>query len=200
MNETPRIGIVDDDPSTCRALQRLLRVAGYRVETYLSASEYLSAGPGQGLDCLLLDVHMPGTDGFALQAELGAQHTSPPIVFLTGRGDVPMSVRAMRAGASDFLLKPVDETELLDVIARSISEYPRRERSEEKELRDRLANLTSREREVLGELLTGALNKQIAKKLDIAERTVKMHRSRVMRKLNARTLLDLAPYRQVFSV
>lgn len=194
--------IVDDDPSTCRALRRLLNAAGYQTSSRASAVDYLEDMPDPQPDCLLLDMHMPEMSGLNLQQHLTDQGSTLPIVFLTGRGDVPMSVQAMRAGAADFLLKPVDEQDLFAAIDRAISEAQARQEQDqelEETARDRQARLsllTGREKEVLDGILSGGLNKEIAAALGIAERTVKMHRSRVMRKLQAKTLLDLAPYRK----
>ncbi|CTQ77522.1 response regulator transcription factor [Roseibium alexandrii] len=192
-----KVCIVDDDPSTCRALRRLLDAAGYQTTTHQSATEYLAAPATATPDCLLLDIHMPELDGLSLQTKLNETGDAPPIVFLTGRGDVPMSVQAMRAGAADFLLKPVDEDDLFAAIQRAVTERKKDlppSNADEEKLRAHLALLTPREDEVLDVMLTGALNKEIAAKLGIAERTVKMHRARLMRKLDAKTLLDLAPY------
>ncbi|WP_422023984.1 response regulator transcription factor [Roseibium sp.] len=189
--------IVDDDPSTCRALRRLLDAAGYQTTAHQSAADYFAAPESQRPDCLLLDIHMPDLDGLSLQRKLNEVGDAPPIVFLTGRGDVPMSVQAMRAGATDFLLKPVDEDDLFAAIQRAVEEGKAKlpaSGADDDTLRARLALLTPREDEVLSEMLAGSLNKEIAAALGIAERTVKMHRARVMRKLHAKTLLDLAPY------
>lgn len=194
--------IVDDDPSTCRALRRLLNAAGYQTSSRGSAVDYLEDMPDPQPDCLLLDMHMPEMSGLNLQQHLTDQGSALPIVFLTGRGDVPMSVQAMRGGAADFLLKPVDELDLFAAIDRAISEAQARQEQDqelEETARDRQARLsllTGREKEVLDGILSGGLNKEIAAALGIAERTVKMHRSRVMRKLQAKTLLDLSPYRK----
>lgn len=198
------IYIVDDDPSMRKALRRLLKAAGFEVATFESAQRYLEfktenagvAGVDPGPECILLDVHLPGLDGLGLQEQLTEDRSVRPIVFLTGRGDVPMSVQAMRGGAVDFLLKPVDEHDLLDAINRALAIGYEKQKSEANEdtLTVRLARLTNRERQVLKEMLTGAPNKQIADRLGIAERTVKMHRSRVMHKLEANTMIDLAPY------
>jgi FixJ family two-component response regulator len=188
------VSIIDDDPSTCRALKRLLTVAGYSASTYNSANAYLEEKEIHS-DCILLDVHMPGLDGFGFQESLKSLQNPSPIIFLTGRGDVPMSVRAMRAGASDFLLKPVDESDLISAIDRAIANVNHGSTQKRGIQKERLAKLTTREKQVLDEILTGALNKQIADTLQIAERTVKMHRGRVMRKLDAKNLLDLAAYK-----
>jgi len=198
---TGTVTIIDDDPSTCRALKRLLDIAGYSASTYNSAKAYLADTEKIHPDCLLLDIHMPDLDGLALQEKLNEQNSRVSIVFLTGRGDVPMSVRAMRAGASDFLLKPVDEKDLFAALDRAMSE-PQAGGLEplDRDLQALLDTLTSREREVLGEVLTGALNKQISGTLQIAERTVKMHRSRVMRKLKAKSVLDLAVYSKLIRI
>jgi FixJ family two-component response regulator len=191
------VTIIDDDPSTCRALKRLLEIAGYTTSSYNSAKEYLDDMGDSQPDCFLLDVHMPGLDGLSLQQKLNEQRNKSPVVFMTGRGDVPMSVRAMRAGASDFLLKPVDEADLLDALQQAMTTSQQSLSPDDQERLKRLKTLTAREREVLGEILTGALNKQIANTLQIAERTVKMHRSRVTRKLEAKSVLDLAAFKDL---
>ncbi len=197
MSDLQKVCVVDDEPSTCRAIQRLLRVAGYDVDAFSSPTEFLASESSREADCFVLDVHMPGLDGFAVQEKLADRANPPSIVFLTGGGDVPMSVRAMRAGAANFLLKPVDEDALIGAIRTAIAETRSNNDAVEIDLglQTRLDRLTARERDVLQVLLTGAMNKQIAEALQIAERTVKMHRARIMRKLGAKSLLDLAPYR-----
>lgn len=191
------VAIIDDDPSTCRALQRLLEVAGFSTTVFGSARAFLQNGELDEPDCILLDVHMPDLDGFDLQEKLNVNQSRSPIVFLTGRGDVPMSVRAMQSGASDFLLKPVDEEDLVSAINRAMARPDKDLDANALQRLEKLKSLTAREREVLDEILKGALNKQIANTLQIAERTVKMHRSRVMHKLRAESVLDLAPYRDL---
>ena len=178
--------VVDDDASVRTGLKRLLRAAGLTVEAFDSAEAFLARGQSDQVACLVLDVHMPGLDGLALQAELSARQASLPIVFLTGVGDIPMSVAAMKHGASDFLTKPVDETVLLEAIRHSLA----RQRTHLAE-RARLMSLTPREGEVLRWVIGGALNKQIAAHLGIAEKTVKIHRGRVMEKLAVGSVAEL---------
>jgi FixJ family two-component response regulator len=186
--------VVDDDASVRTGLGRLLRAAGYAVEAFDSAETFLARGQrGDQLACLVLDVHMPGLDGLALQAQLSARQASLPIVFLTGVGDIPMSVAAMKQGACDFLTKPVDETVLLAAIRQALA----RQRADLADtlvvnaLRARLMSLTPREWEVLRWVIGGALNKQIAAQLGIAEKTVKIHRGRVMEKLGVGSVAEL---------
>ena len=185
--------IVDDDASVRTGLGRLLRAAGFAVEAFDSAEAFLARGPYNQVACLVLDVHMPGLDGLALQAQLSARQASLPIVFLTGVGDIPMSVAAMKQGACDFLTKPVDETVLLEAIRQALT----RQRAHLGDalavnaLRARLILLTPREGEVLRWVIGGALNKQIAAHLGIAEKTVKIHRGRVMEKLAVGSIAEL---------
>jgi FixJ family two-component response regulator len=186
--------VVDDDASVRTGLGRLLRAAGYAVEAFDSAETFLARGQrGDQLACLVLDVHMPGLDGLALQAQLSARQASLPIVFLTGVGDIPMSVAAMKQGACDFLTKPVDETVLLAAIRQALA----RQRADLADtlvvnaLRARLMSLTPREWEVLRWIIGGARNKQIAAQLGIAEKTVKIHRGRVMEKLGVGSVAEL---------
>jgi FixJ family two-component response regulator len=170
-----------------------LRAAGFTVEAFDSAEAFLARGPYNQVACLVLDVHMPGLDGLALQAQLSARQASLPIVFLTGVGDIPMSVAAMKQGACDFLTKPVDETVLLEAIRQALT----RQRAHLGDalavnaLRARLIMLTPREGEVLRWVIGGALNKQIAAHLGIAEKTVKIHRGRVMEKLAVGSVAEL---------
>lgn len=185
--------VVDDDDSVRRALERLIRSVGLPVETFASASEFLRRKPPAGPACVVSDVRMPGLSGLDLQSELAKAGFFTPIVFMTGHGTVPMTVRAMKAGAVDFLQKPVDEQELLDAIHRAL-ERSGRERwqtSEHEGIRARLETLTAREREVFELVVTGMLNKQIAAELDASEKTIKVHRGRVMQKMQADSLADL---------
>ncbi len=185
--------VVEDDVAVRKSLARLLRAAGLAVETSASAAEFLDRGGYQGVGCIVLDVRMPDLDGMALQAELAARQVDLPIVFLTGHGDIPMSVRAMKGGAVDFLTKPVDEEVLLCAVRQALVRHraDRTERHVVQALRERLELLTPREQEVLRWVIAGALNKQIAAELGIAEKTVKVHRGQVMRKLGVRTVAEL---------
>jgi FixJ family two-component response regulator len=185
--------VVDDDASVRGALARLLHSAGYQTETFASAEGFLAQSRFDAPGCILLDVRMPGLNGLELQQALAAANRQLPIVFITGHGDVPMSVRAMKAGAEDFLPKPFDDEELLKAVARALNKSQREqnERTEVAEIRRRLASLTPREREVLCHVVAGQLNKQIAADLSIAEKTIKVHRGRVMEKMGASSLAGL---------
>ena len=185
--------VVDDDPSVLRALTRLFTAAGFKARAFASPAAFLeqhdSAAPG----CLVLDVALPGLDGLQLQQALTASGCARPIVFITGRGDIPTSVRAMKGGAVDFLTKPVRDEDLLTAV-RSAIEADRLAREAQVEmdaLRQRLATLTPREREVLVHVVAGRLNKQIAADLGTVEKTIKVHRARVMEKMAVRSLADL---------
>jgi FixJ family two-component response regulator len=188
------VAIVDDDLSVREGLQTLIRSAGMRVETFASAQEFLAARrPTEVPSCLVLDLRLPGLSGLDLQKRMAEVGLEIPIVFLTGHGDIPASVRAMKAGAVEFLTKPVDGRELLEAIEEAI-ERDRRIRQEHAELRElqsRYSSLTAREQEVLRNVVAGLLNKQIAAELNITEYTVKIHRGHVMRKMHADSLADL---------
>lgn len=194
MNELQAVVfIVDDDPSLCKALGRLLDGAGYRAETFASAEEFLRRERVEGPACLLLDLSMPGMDGLALQTHLAGLDWEPSIVFLTGHGQVRTSVQAMKAGAVDFLTKPVDEAVLLSAVSDALERQRARleQQHEQSHARARLAGLTPREREVAAFVVEGRRNKQIAFELGIAEKTVKVHRGRVMDKTGARSAAEL---------
>jgi FixJ family two-component response regulator len=186
--------VVDDDPSFRMALTRLLQSAGYSVEAFDSADRFLAEHDADAAGCLVLDMAMPGLDGLSLQDLLAERGSQRPIVFLTGRGDVLTSVRAMKHGAVDFLTKPVDETVLLEAVREALEEdeRSRREGANEADFRHRWATLTPREREVARLVLAGRLNKQIARELGVVERTVKLHRSHLMMKLKLHSVADLA--------
>ncbi len=187
------VHIVDDDPRVRRALERLLATAGYRCETYASA-EALLAVPADALaGCAIVDIHLPGASGLDLQDRLERLEATLPLVFLTGRGDIPTSVRAMKGGAVDFLTKPVEAKPLLAAVEAALERARTLTAAHEAEagLDRRLGLLTPREREVLDGVVEGRINKQIAGDLGIAEKTVKVHRSRVMEKLGVRTIADL---------
>jgi FixJ family two-component response regulator len=188
-----KVFVVDDDASVCVALSRLLRTAGLRVETFATAAECLSDDRLKDADCLVLDVHLPDLSGLELQAKLADIGLELPIVFITGRGDIPMSVRAIKAGALEFLTKPFDDQHLLDAIAQGIARCRGARLREEKisDLQRRYQSLTPRERQVFTLVVRGLLNKQIAGELGTAEKTVKIHRGQVMRKMDAASLPDL---------
>jgi FixJ family two-component response regulator len=191
--DEPIVYVVDDDESICRALARLLRSVGLAVETFPSATAFLEHTPRDRPSCLVLDMRLPGPSGLDLQGALAQAGRELPIVFITGHGDVPTTVRAMKGGAVDFLQKPFNDQELLDSVQRAIahSRERRAEHAVRGELRERLATLTPREREVLLEVVTGKLNKQIAGDLGIAEKTIKVHRGRVMQKMRAGSVAEL---------
>ncbi len=185
--------VIDDDPSVRKSLSRLLRSVGHSVETFSCSEEFLAREHFDGIGCILLDVQMPGLSGMDLQAELSTVETSMPIVFITGHGDIPMSVEAMRKGAVNFLIKPFDDNDLLAAVSEAV-EKDRRAKAEQAEVQDirrRLSLLTPREYEILRYVITGMLNKQIALTLNIAEKTVKIHRGRVMEKLRVDSVAEL---------
>lgn len=189
----PVIHVVEDDASMRTAVMRLLRYAGFDAQAYSSAGEFLLTDRGDAPGCILLDVGLPGLSGMELQAALARNNDRAPVVFLTGRGDIAMSVRAMKAGAVDFLTKPVKREALLAAVNEALAQDANdRSRHEQiNGLHERLRSLTLREREVFARVIQGRLNKQIADELGTSIRTVKHHRARVMEKMNARTLADL---------
>jgi RNA polymerase sigma factor (sigma-70 family) len=185
--------VVDDDPSVRRSLKRLIRSAGFTVESFASAQGFLGRPRPDIPGCLVLDIHMPGVSGLDLQDELAAAEVNLPVIFLTGYGTVPASVRAMKAGAVDFLEKPVDDRALVEAIHQAV-ERDRRARLEQAEIREiqgRIDSLSPRQREVLSLLLTGMLNKQIASELGTTEKTIKVHRGRVMEKMQVGSMAEL---------
>ncbi|HUN63923.1 MAG TPA: response regulator [Candidatus Sulfotelmatobacter sp.] len=195
MNETaPIVHLVDDDASFLTAISRLLRASGFSVKTYSSAQEFLaqcdhSDSPG----CVLADLQMPKMNGLDLQSALAQTHNPLPILFLTGHGDIPSSVRAMREGAEDFLEKTAPKKKLLDAVTRALARDARERnaRERQRELRARFNSLTEREREVLAHVVQGQLNKQIAGHLGIHERTVKLHRTAITTKLKVQSVAEL---------
>jgi len=192
-NEKFTIFIVDDDVAVLKALSRLLRAMGYDIQSYTSPREFLTRHDATVPGCAVLDVSMPGLDGLELQQAMTAGGAPRPVIFVTGKGDIPTSVRAMKAGAVDFLTKPVSDADLLGAIARAKEQdtTSRQMQAELASIQAKIATLTPREREVFAHVVAGRLNKQIAADLGTVEKTVKVHRGRVMEKLGVRTLADL---------
>jgi FixJ family two-component response regulator len=189
----PTVFVIDDDPSLLKGLARLLRSLGFDAETFASAELFLGRDHYDGVGCIVLDVRMPGLSGMDLQEELSRADYSMPIIFITGHGNIPMSVQAMKRGAVDFLTKPFDDEELLEAVKKAIERdgTAKAERAQVHDIRRRIDTLTPREHEILRYVITGMLNKQIALKLDIAEKTVKIHRGRIMEKLRVDSVADL---------
>jgi RNA polymerase sigma factor (sigma-70 family) len=193
MTGSSLVFVVDDDPSVRSSLKFLVSTVGLEVETFDSADSFFHRKPPDAPSCLVLDVRLPGLSGLDFQRELAARNLRIPIVFITGHGDIPMSVRAMKAGAVEFLTKPFRDQDLLDAI-RIALERDRDRREHEKEateLQQRFESLTPRERKVISMVVSGMLNKQIAGELGTAENTVKVHRSRAMEKMHAQSLAEL---------
>jgi RNA polymerase sigma factor (sigma-70 family) len=189
----PIVFVVDDDPSVGRAIKRLIGSLGLQVETFGSAAEFLSGKRSEGPSCLVLDIRLPGISGLDFQRQLAQANIHIPIIFITAHGDIAMTVRAMKAGAVEFLTKPFRDQDLLDAVHIAL-ERDRTRRLQESEiaiLRKGLESLTPREREVLPLVVSGLLNKQIAAELGTSENTVKVHRSQLMRKMGADSLADL---------
>src|SRR6266853_5398852 len=189
----PIVFVVDDDPSVRRAIKRLIGSEGLQVELFGSAQEFLKSRRPDAPSCLVLDIKLPGISGLDFQPQLAAAGIRIPIIFITGHGDIPMTVRAMKAGAVEFLTKPFRDRDLLDAIQLAL-ERDRTRRQQEAEiatLRERLESLTPRERELLPLVISGLLNKQIAAEIGATEATVKVHRSQLLRKMGADSLPDL---------
>jgi FixJ family two-component response regulator len=189
----PTVCLVDDDPQVLKAQARLLREYGFRTATFESAEAFLAGHDPRARGCLVLDVGLPGLDGLALQRHLSQSGSALPTIFVTGNGDIPTSVKAIKAGAVDFLTKPVPAADLVAAVRAALDEEARahQERGERAAIRQRYAGLSAREREVLAGLAAGKLNKQIAGELGIAEATVKFHRARLMDRMGARTVAEL---------
>ncbi len=189
----PVIAIVDDDASVREGLHSLIRSAGWRAQVFASAQEFLDRRGPDAPSCVVLDLEMPGPSGLELQKRMAEAELEIPIVFLTGHGNIPASVQAMKAGAIEFLTKPVDEEELLRAIGEALERdrLSRQAHAERRDLESRYETLTAREREVMQQVITGLLNKQVAAEMKITEFTVKIHRGQVMRKMRAESLPDL---------
>jgi len=203
MTMTPAIVyLVDDDPGVLKALTRLLRASGYEVRAFASPDEFLDQHDAAIPGCLVLDVSLPKWNGLDLHDRLAASGVERAVVFITGNGDVPTSVRAMKAGAVDFLIKPFGEHELLAAVRAAVEKdgRTRRKRSERSSIEDRLATLTTRERQVLEHVVAGRLNKRIAVDLGTVEKTIKVHRGRVMQKMGAASVVDLVRMADVAGV
>ena len=194
MNDlAPTVFIVDDDPAVLKALERLLRSAGLNVTTFALPQDFLDHYDQNTPGCLVLDVAMPHINGLELQQKLAAQGSELPIIFLTGHGDIPMSVQAIKRGSVDFFIKPVNDSDLIEAIHDAIQkdQIARQARANLTELQQRLATLTPREREVLSHVVSGKLNKQIAADLGTVEKTIKVHRANLRAKLKVQSLAEL---------
>lgn len=194
----PTVLVVDDDASVRRSLARLLKSADYRVESFASAAEFLASGRHQSNDgpaCLVLDLRIPGLTGMELQERLSALKSPLAIVFITGHGDIPTSVQAMKGGAVDFLPKPFDGAQLLEAVTKAIARTTAAQKAlcQLRSIQERYAILTEREREVMALIVTGKLNKQVADELGTVEKTIKVHRARVFEKMQVQSLAELVP-------
>jgi FixJ family two-component response regulator len=189
----PCVFVVDDDPSIRAALKRLFQSVGVRCETFSSAQSFLNHRPGDQMGCLVLDVRLPGLSGLDLQRDLNKANIQIPIIFITGHGDVPMTVRALKAGAVEFLTKPFHDQDLLDAVQQAFNRdhLIRRQQVEVSCFRQRLESLTPREQQVMRLVVFGFLNKQIAGQLGTSEKTIKVHRGQVMQKMEAKSLPEL---------
>jgi FixJ family two-component response regulator len=198
----PIVFVIDDDASVRNALSNLFRSVGLRAEVFGSAPEFLRSKLADAPSCLVLDIRLPGTSGLDFQTELAKANIHIPIIFMTGHGDIPMTVRAMKAGAVDFLSKPFRDQDMLDAVSTAIERDRKRRTGEQVThgLRARFDSLTPREQEILALVAAGLMNKQIAAEVDLAEITVKIHRGRVMKKMGARSLADLVRMAEALGV
>ena len=200
--DQPIVFVVDDDASMRQALARLLQSVQLRVEVFASPQEFLQSERPNVPSCLVLDVRLPGLSGLDFQAELAKADIRIPIVFITGHGDIPMSVRAMKAGAVDFLAKPFRDQDLLDAVTAAIQRDQKRREHENAmtDLRAHFSSLTPREREIMALVASGLMSKQIAAQIDLSEITVKVHRSHIMKKMGARTVADLVRMAEALAI
>lgn len=198
----PVVFVIDDDPSVREALSSLFRSVGLKVELFTSAAEFLSKTPTMAPSCLVLDVRLPGVSGLDFQAELAKANMHIPIIFITGHGDIPMTVKAMKAGAVEFLTKPFRDQDMLDAVQLAFAKDRARRESDKttSDLRASFEALTAREQEVMALVTTGLMNKQIAAEIGVSEITVKFHRGNVMRKMGARSLADLVKMAGILGV
>lgn len=193
MSESPLVLVVDDDPTICQALSSLLRSVGYRVSTFSSPQDLYADESHWQANCMILDVRLPFSSGLDFHQKLTARGITMPVIFMTGHGDIPMSVRAMKAGAADFLAKPFRDQDMLDAVAAAV-EADRKARGADlanSEVRDRFQSLSPREQQIMAMATTGLMNKQIAGNIGLSEITVKIHRGKISRKMKAKTFADL---------